>query len=116
MALVVERMLEPKASRPCRSSVPPRSWPPQSPFKARSVGQVLGYIENLSRCQNRCQVLRVHPWDLNAKRTELPEAVPWESFKGEMRKYRTSAGCRVQGVSRGLLFGLVARRSSSDSR
>lgn len=47
-----------------------------------------GYIANLSRCKNRCQVLRVHPWDINMQKQTLPEAVPWEDFRNEVKRHR----------------------------
>lgn len=52
------------------------------------VPRVYNYIDNLSRCENRCQVLRVHPFDVNMGKKELPPAVPWEEFRQEMRQYR----------------------------
>lgn len=52
------------------------------------VPRVLGYIDNLSRCENRCQVLRVHPFDVNMGKKELPKSKTWEEFRPEMRQYR----------------------------
>jgi len=52
------------------------------------VPKVYGYIENLSRCANRCQVLRVHPFGVNLEPQQLPPAAPWEAFRLEMRQYR----------------------------
>lgn len=49
-----------------------------------------GYIENLSRCENRCQVLRVYPFEsrMPNQRDKLPPPVPWEEFRTTMRQYR----------------------------
>lgn len=52
------------------------------------VPRTHSYIENLSRCENRCQVLRVHPFDARTQRQTLPTAVPWEDFRLVMREYR----------------------------
>jgi len=52
------------------------------------VPRVTGYIDNLSRCENRCQVLRVHPFDVNMGKKELPPSKSWEEFRPEMRQYR----------------------------
>lgn len=52
------------------------------------VPRAYGYIENLSRCKNRCQVLRVHPWDSKVQPQQLPPSLPWESFRPEIRQYR----------------------------
>jgi len=52
------------------------------------VPRAFGYIENLSRCENRCQVLRVHPWDVNMAEVKCPKAIPWQDFKSDMRDYR----------------------------
>eukprot|EP00440_Ansanella_granifera_P017087 gb/GFBE01018561.1/.p1 GENE.gb/GFBE01018561.1/~~gb/GFBE01018561.1/.p1 ORF type:complete len:643 (+),score=180.65 gb/GFBE01018561.1/:1-1929(+) len=52
------------------------------------VPRIYGYIENLSRCKNRCQVLRVHPFDARMQRHQLPPAMPWEEFRPLMRQYR----------------------------
>jgi len=52
------------------------------------VPRSFSYIDNLSRCQNRCQVLRVHPFDVNMGKKELPPVVPWEEFRPQMRTYR----------------------------
>ncbi|CAK0823869.1 unnamed protein product [Prorocentrum cordatum] len=47
-----------------------------------------GYIESLSRCENRCQVLRVYPFDAQMKRVELPEPVTLEKFRVDVRQHR----------------------------
>jgi len=52
------------------------------------VPRVYNYIDNLSRCENRCQVLRVHPFDVNMGRKELPPSETWEKFRLEVRQYR----------------------------
>jgi len=52
------------------------------------VPRVTGYIDNLSRCENRCQVLRVHPFDVSMGKKELPPSKTWEEFRPEMRQYR----------------------------
>eukprot|EP00930_Biecheleria_cincta_P041490 TRINITY_DN28446_c0_g1_i1.p1 TRINITY_DN28446_c0_g1~~TRINITY_DN28446_c0_g1_i1.p1 ORF type:complete len:698 (+),score=127.33 TRINITY_DN28446_c0_g1_i1:174-2096(+) len=52
------------------------------------VPRVYGYIQNLARCLNRCQVLRVHPWDGRMQRLQLPRALTWQEFKPLMRTYR----------------------------
>eukprot|EP00913_Durusdinium_trenchii_P033813 g31652.t1 len=52
------------------------------------VPKVYNYVQSLTRCKNRCQVLRVHPFDARMRRTELPAAMPWEDFKPLIRQYR----------------------------
>lgn len=52
------------------------------------VPRVYGYIENLSRCENRCQVLRVHPFDVRMENKELPPPMPWERFRPITNQYR----------------------------
>ncbi|CAE8647246.1 unnamed protein product [Polarella glacialis] len=52
------------------------------------IPRVYSYIENLSRCKNRCQVLRVHPFDARMQRVMLAPNSPWEEFRPSMRQYR----------------------------
>jgi len=52
------------------------------------VPRSANYIESLSMCWNRCQVLRVYPFDVDAGPKPLPEAVPWDLFRKEVRSYR----------------------------
>jgi len=52
------------------------------------VPRVYNYIQSLSCCKNRCQVLRVHPFDARMRRVELPPAQPWEEFKSSVRQFR----------------------------
>lgn len=52
------------------------------------VPRATGYIENLALCINRCQILRVHPWDVEATPKPLPAALPWSEFKSEVKQYR----------------------------
>mmetsp|Transcript_83829 Transcript_83829/g.241011 ORF Transcript_83829/g.241011 Transcript_83829/m.241011 type:complete len:639 (+) Transcript_83829:104-2020(+) len=52
------------------------------------VPRAQSYIENLSRCKNRCQVLRVLPWDASLQKLQLPSVPTWEEFRLLMRTYR----------------------------
>lgn len=52
------------------------------------VPRVYSYVENLSRCKNRCQVIRVHPFDARMQRQLLPPSFSWEEFRQQMREYR----------------------------
>jgi len=56
--------------------------------KSWHAPRLQSYIENLSMCENRCQVLRVHPWDPQQKEQLLPPVPTWEDFKLEMRQHR----------------------------
>lgn len=50
--------------------------------------KVYNYVQSLTRCKNRCQVLRVLPFDPRMRRTELPSALSWEEFRPLIRQYR----------------------------
>ncbi|CAE7225705.1 PLOD1 [Symbiodinium pilosum] len=52
------------------------------------VPRVYNYVQSLACCKNRCQVLRVHPFDARMRRVELPPAQPWEEFKSSVRQFR----------------------------
>lgn len=52
------------------------------------VPRACNYIESLSRCRNRCQVLRVLPWDPTALQRPMPHVLPWEEFRSDIRQYR----------------------------
>eukprot|EP00435_Cladocopium_sp_Y103_P015609 s2626_g3.t2 len=53
------------------------------------VPKVYNYVQSLTRCKNRCQVLRVLPFDPRMRRfAELPAALSWEEFRPLMRQYR----------------------------
>lgn len=46
------------------------------------------YAQILSLCENRCQVLRVHPFDLNVRPLHLPDPLAWEDYREDVRVYR----------------------------
>jgi len=52
------------------------------------VPKVYNYVQSLTRCRNRCQVLRVHPFDARMRKAELPAAMSWEEFRPFLRQYR----------------------------
>jgi len=52
------------------------------------VPRISGYIDSLSRCQNRCQVLRVYPFNVDMERPTLPEPMSWDDFRLDIRKHR----------------------------
>eukprot|EP00439_Symbiodinium_sp_Y106_P017742 s7751_g2.t1 len=73
------------------------SWPMSAAVEGQRVAdhrpdwhvpRVYNYIQSLSCCKNRCQVLRVHPFDARMRRVELPPAQPWEEFKSSVRQFR----------------------------
>ncbi|CAJ1344846.1 unnamed protein product [Effrenium voratum] len=52
------------------------------------VPKVYSYVQSLAGCKNRCQVLRVHPFDARMRRAELPAPMSWEDFRPLIRGYR----------------------------
>eukprot|EP00401_Gymnodinium_catenatum_P063694 CAMPEP_0117480590 /NCGR_PEP_ID=MMETSP0784-20121206/12468_1 /TAXON_ID=39447 /ORGANISM="" /LENGTH=636 /DNA_ID=CAMNT_0005275031 /DNA_START=37 /DNA_END=1947 /DNA_ORIENTATION=+ len=46
------------------------------------------YVESLATCENRCQVLRVLPFDVNLLPLQLPKPLPAEDFRKEVCQFR----------------------------
>eukprot|EP00747_Dinoflagellata_sp_TGD_P092530 gnl/TRDRNA2_/TRDRNA2_165440_c0_seq1.p1 gnl/TRDRNA2_/TRDRNA2_165440_c0~~gnl/TRDRNA2_/TRDRNA2_165440_c0_seq1.p1 ORF type:complete len:661 (+),score=173.06 gnl/TRDRNA2_/TRDRNA2_165440_c0_seq1:193-1983(+) len=52
------------------------------------IPKAQNYVECLAACRNRCQVLRVHPFDLKMEASQLPPAMTWEQFRPTLQGYR----------------------------
>mmetsp|Transcript_10907 Transcript_10907/g.20491 ORF Transcript_10907/g.20491 Transcript_10907/m.20491 type:complete len:640 (+) Transcript_10907:124-2043(+) len=61
--------------------------------------QDIEYVQNLSKCKNRCQVLRVYPFEMNVTPPRLPDAKPWEAFKDEVKMHRIKFAKAMVNVS-----------------
>eukprot|EP00927_Polykrikos_kofoidii_P022502 TRINITY_DN20977_c0_g1_i1.p1 TRINITY_DN20977_c0_g1~~TRINITY_DN20977_c0_g1_i1.p1 ORF type:complete len:643 (-),score=113.55 TRINITY_DN20977_c0_g1_i1:291-2219(-) len=47
-----------------------------------------GYIQCLSTCKNRCQLLRVWPFNTDIQTPKLPEREPWANFRNQTTSFR----------------------------
>lgn len=63
------------------------------------VPRSASYVEGLTSCRNRCQVLRVYPFDIDAKPQALPAAIPWKEFRKLMEQYRIKYAKEMVGMT-----------------
>lgn len=60
--------------------------------------RVTSYVLNLAACHNRCQVLRVYPFDVECEPLALPAPEPWEIFKREVSSIKMKSAQAMIGV------------------
>ena len=63
------------------------------------------YIDSLTKCVNRCQVLRVAPFDVRGFAPKLPVPKSWQDYREEVHRFRlafakATAGCKFEAPPR----------------